>query len=327
MKKMFTVCGIVLLAAAVAVVLASRNRRKPPPGVADPLSQAGVRVKAVMHSHETIGHREVVAASRAVAIVCGEDAASADRYEVRNNALRSIARRRDLPTNDVLALLDYLSGTNDPLRVERIAALKNDVMNLLRNQNPPPRDLEETLIAMFDGGTHPTVVLDYCIQHLGAMVNELGEEGRRRAREVLVRAAGQIRQPYAGTALYSLAEDRRATSVQQSELKRLTVALCKPEVSPVARIAAIQLAGQRGYGDILPTLRGTLSSSSRDAVLDIVTIGSIGLLGDTEDIELLLRFAGDARRGTAVDAAVKRICERENDDGFLKNRRNDEHNP
>ena len=207
MKKMFTVCGIVLLAAAVAVVLASRNRRKPPPGVADPLSQAGVRVKAVMHSHEPIGHREVVAASRAVAIVCGEDAASADRYEVRNNALRSIARRRDLPTNDVLALLDYLSGTNDPLRVERIAALKNDVMNLLRNQNPPPRDLEETLIAMFDGGTHPTVVLDYCIQHLGAMVNELGEEGRRRAREVLVRPAGQIRQPYAGTALYSLAED------------------------------------------------------------------------------------------------------------------------
>ena len=64
MKKMFTVCGIVLLAAAVAVVLASRNRRKPPPGVADPLSQAGVRVKAVMHSPEPIGHREVVAASR-----------------------------------------------------------------------------------------------------------------------------------------------------------------------------------------------------------------------------------------------------------------------
>lgn len=318
-KKIVSACGIVLLTAVVAVVLVSRNRRQlPPPGVADSLPQAGVRVKAVSHGPEPIWHHDVAAASRAVAIVCGEDAASADRYEARNNALRSIARRRDLPSNDVLALLDYLSGTNDALRVERIAALKNDVMNLLRNQNPPPKDLEETLIVMFESGIHPPVVLDYCIQHLGAMVNELGEEGRRRAREVFVRAARQIKRPYAGTALYSLAEDRRATSAQQSELKRLTVALCKPDVSPVARIAAIQLAGQRGYGDILPTLRGTLSSSSRDAVLDIVCIGSLGLLGNADDIELLLRFAGDARRGTAVDAAVKRISERKNNDAFLK---------
>ena len=71
---------------------------------------------------------------------------------------------------------------------------------------------------------------------------------------------------------------------------------------------------------------GTLTALN-DLDLELESGHIIGLLGDTEDIELLLRFAGDARRGTAVDAAVKRICERENDDGFLKNRRNDEHNP
>jgi hypothetical protein len=38
-----------------------------------------------------------------VAIVCGEDAATADRYEAWNDALRSIARRRDLPEEDVAA--------------------------------------------------------------------------------------------------------------------------------------------------------------------------------------------------------------------------------
>ena len=78
---------------------------------------------------------------------------------------------------------------------------------------------------------HPPVVLDYCIQHLGAMVNELDDAARvggRGAtalpdggvREVLVRAAGDKMRPYAGTALYSLAEDRRATRAQKAATKR-----------------------------------------------------------------------------------------------------------
>ena len=75
----------------------------------------------------------VAAASGAVANVCGMDDATADRYEARNDALRSIARRRDLPKDDVEALLAYLRSQDDVLRVERVAALKNDVMNLLRD--------------------------------------------------------------------------------------------------------------------------------------------------------------------------------------------------
>ena len=91
---------------------------------------------------------EVVEASSAVAIVCGADPTTADRYEARNDALRSIARRRNLPKNDVDALLVYLRKADSAMRPERVAALKNDVMNLLRNQEPPPKGLAETLIAI-----------------------------------------------------------------------------------------------------------------------------------------------------------------------------------
>ena len=55
----------------------------------------------------------VAAASDAVAIVCGEDAATADRYEARNDALRSIARRRDLREDDVAALMAYRPLVHD----------------------------------------------------------------------------------------------------------------------------------------------------------------------------------------------------------------------
>ena len=233
-------CGTVLLiAAAVAVVVALRNRQQPapPPDAPVAASPAEVRVKALERKPEPMDH-EVVDASSAVAIVCGADSATADRYEARNDALRSIARRRDMPEKDVAALIAYLRTADNAMRIERVAALKNDVMNLLRNQDPPPKDLAGTLIGIFEGGKHPPAVLDYCIQHLGAMLDELDENGHRRVRAVLAKAAKRTKQPYAGTALYSLAEDARATPAQDKELKRLALALCKPEANRAALIAA-----------------------------------------------------------------------------------------
>jgi hypothetical protein len=85
-----------LIAAAVGVVVASRCRRPPaqPPAVPVDMSTAEVRVKAVERKAEPVEQGDVALASGAVAIVCGRDEATADRYEARNDALRSIARRR-----------------------------------------------------------------------------------------------------------------------------------------------------------------------------------------------------------------------------------------
>ena len=159
MKFRITViaCGTALLiAAAVGAVVASRNRRQPLPLPDVPVaaSPAGVRVKAVERKPEP-SDREIVEASTAVAVVCGADATTADRYEARNDALRSIARRRDLPGKDVAALIAYLRTADNAMRVERVAALKNDVMNLLRNQEPPVEGLAETLMGMIDGNIGP----------------------------------------------------------------------------------------------------------------------------------------------------------------------------
>ena len=275
-----------------------------------PMQPAEVRVKVEKRNAAPLENGAVVAASDAVAIVCG-NGANVDRYETRNGALRSIARRRDLPKEDVAALMDYLASTKDAMRVERVAALKNDVMNLLRNQEPPVEGLADALIAMFDGGAHPPAVLDYCIQHLGAMQGGLNDTARRRVLAVLAMAAARKGQSYAGTALYSLAADRRATPQQLEELKRLTLALCGPDANPAARVAAVQLAGERGYAEALPVLRKALSSPRRDAVLDIVAIGSIGLLGDFSDISRLSHcIKCDSRRALAAEAAIRRINER-----------------
>ena len=152
-------CGAsLLICVALAIAVCGRwVLSKPEASVA--VTPAEVRVKAVERKPEPSDH-EVIEASAAVAIVCGADATTADRYEARNDALRSIARRRDLPEKDVAALMAYLRSKDSVMRVERIAALKNDVMNLLRNQELPSKGLAETLIAMFKSGKHPPAVHD-----------------------------------------------------------------------------------------------------------------------------------------------------------------------
>jgi len=271
-----------------------------------------VRVRTVKRNTMPLEQGTVAVTSDVVAVVCGADAATASRYEARNDALRSIMRSRSLTKDDAAALLDYLASTNDAMRVERVAALKNDVMNLLRRQETPVEGLADALIGMFDGGAHPPAVLDYCVQHLGLMQGGIRDGAlRARVHAVLVKATRRKNMPYAGTALYSLAADRRATPQQLEELKRLTLALCAADANTAARIAAIQLAGERGYGEALPILRKALSSPRRDAVLDIVAIGSIGLLGDFSDISRLSHFIKcDSRRALAAEAAIRRINER-----------------
>ena len=312
--------SILLALFVCAIVIIAVRRRRPVPTTPPPATESAdpvaIDARIVAQRSSSRSGSDPAAISSSITAVCGADPVTANRYAARNDALRAIARNRNLPTNDVAALTAWIASTNDVLREERLAALKNDVMNLLRNQKPAPPDFADTLIAMFESGDHPPAVLDYCIQHLGAMQGDIADEDLRlRIRALLVKAAGRINQPYAGTALYALAEDESTTPAQDAELRRLTLALCSPAANAIARISAIQLAGQRGYAEALPLLRETLSASRRDAVTDIVCIGSLGLLGTADDIPLLRRFAAmGPRYPTAAETAISRI-EKRADDG------------
>lgn len=311
---LFLAFPVMLIAAIVAALVWNIYQKDPMQvSVPEPVAVTNVRVRAV-------GQKTDVAPSGipespqygAVATVCGLDPASAGRYETRNNALRSISRLRNLGAGDTLELMTYVCSTNLCLRPDREASLRNDVLNLLRAQNPPPDGLAEMLAEMVESGAYPPAVTDYCIQHLGAMLNGISDFAlRSRIRGVFVASACQTRLPCAGTALYALDGDRRATGDEKDELKRLTLALCRPSAHPAARVAAIQLAGQRGYAEVLPILREILADPNRDAVAAIAAAGSTGLLGVSGDIPLLESVAAKGGRfRPAAETAAKRIRER-----------------
>ena len=316
MKKRMPVL-IALLAGAVATVcsLCRKTTQVPTAICRDvrPIQTKEVATPSVSRASQSRTAVSPEDVSAAVAAVCGHEAATADRYEARNAALCSLSRCRDLNADDVQALMDYLRTTGGALRVEREAALKNDVLNLLRNQSTLPDGLVDLLMEMFACNEQPSVVRDYALQHLGALQKgDLDAQRRWNCRDLFVAAAKDIREPFAGTALYSLAATEQMSKAQETELRRLTVAACGTESNPLARMSALQLAGERHYREVLPIVRKQLDGVRRDAVTDMVAVGTLGLLGGQDDLSRLerLKTRGGQRLRPAVETAIRRIEER-----------------
>ena len=316
MKKRMLMLIAVLAVAAASVCLFCRQPPQVPTAIRRDVRPIQVKevsapsVSRASQSHTAIAPEDV---SAAVAVVCGHETATADRYEARNAALRSLSRYRDIGTDDVQALMDYLRAPGGALRVERESALKNDVLNLLRHQATLPDGLVELLMEMFVCNEQPSVVRDYALQHLGALQKDgLDAQRRRNCRDVFVAAAKDIREPFAGTALYSLAATEQMSKAQETELRRLTVAACGTAANSLARMSALQLAGERGYGEVLPIVRKQLDGARRDAVTDMVAVGTLGLLGGRDDLSRLerLKMRGGQRLRPVVETAIRRIEER-----------------
>lgn len=306
----FVACAAVVLAATLAVALRRGGPAEPPAPAARP--EGPVRVVA---SGRDPGHRPRLrpadGVSPAVDTVCGFVPETAARFPVRIAALRSISNRRNLPPEDVLALMDYVASTNQVLAASRVAALKNDVLNLLRRQEPVPEGLTSLLVDMLESGLYDATITDYCIQHLGSMWRDFATEGEREnARKAFVSVASRKDVPYAGTALYALADEDGAPEEYRRKLRRLAVDLaCDPEANRLARITAIQVAGSHGYAEVLPSARNALSEPHPDAVLAMVSVGTIGCLGAPSDVKLLERFRATAgvRLQPAIDAAIGKL--------------------
>ena len=309
----YVIIALTLVAVGVLFVLrVSRERQPMPPsppaeshGEAKPIRVVASKRSALTGADDAVPED----VSSVIAVVCGRDRASANRYEVRNDALRSVVRRRDLPEGDVAALMAYVASVKGSLHPAREAALRNDVLNLLRDQKPVPAKLPRLLMDIVRKGRHGATLIDYAIQHLGALQHDLTDEEAGRVQEVLFAAASGIGKPYAGTALYALADARRLSAAESQRLRRLTVAACSSRANQLARLSALQLAGQRGYREVLPDVRAVLTGDRRDAVADTVAVGTLGLLGEGSDIELIESVAArdGSRLAVPCAAAVERI--------------------
>lgn len=235
-------------------------------------------------------------------------------YKTRIDFVHSLGR--DLPPAQVDGLLAYLSAPDPSLRPDREAALKNDVWNLLRGQTILPTNLVPTTIAIFRAHEQSPAILDYCIQHLGAVALRVEDAASLRdLRECLEEASRENARPYSGTALIALAHVPAPGNADRTFLLARTLALASdPAAHPAARATALQIGAEQGFSGVLPHVRAILADSSNPATLHVSALAALGALGDPADLPRLDDFAAahpHSRFRPALDAARKKLSEKQ----------------
>ena len=212
-------------------------------------------------------------------------------YKTRIDFVHSLGR--DLSAAQADGLLAYLSAPDPSLRPDREAALKNDVWNLLRGQTVLPTNLVPATIAVFRAREQSPAILDYCIQHLGAVSERVEDPAALRdLRECLEEASRETARPYAGTALVALTHVPAPGSPDRTFLLARTLALASdPAAHPAARATALQIGAEQGFSGVLPHVRAILAEPAHPATLHISALAALGALGDATDLAHLDDFA------------------------------------
>lgn len=210
------------------------------------------------------------------------------------------------------ALYAYLRdpAEESQLRPGQSFALKNDVLNLLREQAIPPPELTDVLIELFRDASQPLVMRDYALQHLAPWYAKAGPAGGERIVAELQTAASEISRSYAGTALIGWHRIRQENP--RAELPPLTQEVLHvveaESANLLARIAAVQLTGELAIEQGREAVRRIAADASQPPTLRMAAIGALGKAGTEQDGALLARLAvePDERLQQAAAAALHR---------------------
>ena len=148
-------------------------------------------------------------------------------------------------------------------------------------------------IAVFRAHEQAPAILDYCIQHLGAVSERVEDPAALRdLRECLEEASRETARSYAGTALIALTHVPAPGNADRTFLLARTFALASdPAAHPAARATALQIGAEQGFSGILPHVRALLADSSHPAAPPISALAALGALGDATDLARLDAFA------------------------------------
>ncbi|WP_176013988.1 hypothetical protein [Victivallis sp. Marseille-Q1083] len=211
----------------------------------------------------------------------------------------------DLSADDCRLLMAYLSaGPNDNFEY----ALKNDIMNVLRNQAHLPPELTGTLLALYRDKAENIVVRVYALQHLRPQYEKTKDPA---IREAFYEALDESDTEIAGGALLALRYlateyptefDRERVTSKALELAE------QPETFLLTRISAVQVASSLEAPGLGVRLQELVKNETTPLMLRIASIAGLGELGETAalpDLEELSRK--DSPAAQAALAAVRKL--------------------
>jgi len=221
-----------------------------------------------------------------------------------------------LTTNEIASLYELLRSREYPpdrLTKGGVRVLKNDIINALQRQQPPPKNLGALLVGLFEDRQQDPIVRDYALQHLVTSADGTHQFGTAPTGEsvlslpvvasTLTEGLKETDSQIAGTALLGLNALQPADGSDAGKLvDRQALALAADtNANAFARAAAIQVCSLRDVTDAAPIAQ-RLSLASESLPLRIAAVNALGSLGGQPEIAALNELA------TGTEAALRPVA-------------------
>lgn len=223
--------------------------------------------------------------------------------------LQSIERLdRSLGQADLSALLEYLTKDDGeiPMNAAQVRVLKNEIMNLLRNQTSPPAGLTEALCATFKNKNQDPLVRDYALQHISDWYVRAPDDQLGIIERVLGDALAETDAGIAGTALIGL--DMLRQSGAELDWERISAKgldlLRDDRTSPATRMTALQVVGRWAPSDVAMIAKEIMQDPNQTVALRVSAFAALGDYGDASLADVLEKYASSPSSRFRVPAAA-----------------------
>jgi len=213
---------------------------------------------------------------------------------------------------------DFLQSRQLPegLQSHHLHALKNEMLNRLREQTSPPAKLTQTMIDLFLDQEQDPVIREYTLQHLSLWYEKATVKEKERCRDVFWGALQEERETnIAGTALIALYHLQPSeTAIDRAHLEEAARNLAQDDAcSRASRLTALQICGQLGLKEIIPLAMDLAEPLDQPLTLRAAAIASLGDLGDPAAYAFLQERMNDENKiiRRAASSALSRLKQKE----------------
>lgn len=227
--------------------------------------------------------------------------------------LRELADREQLSPSECEALSEFLVETTTDEKLERMASIKNSVMNVLASQEHLPTPWDQLLQKIYQDDFQHPVIRDYALQHLFEYYEKLLRQGIEtldptRESELLAlfwKALDQKRESYSGTALlglFHLSEVEPGIDLGRLAFHSLEM-IQSPDTGELARISAFQVASLLDEPGTLP-LAKIEAHQGENLPVRVSAIAAIGMVGSKDEVPFLKKILQEKNSSIHVAGSI-----------------------